>query len=77
MWIDIEHVVGPVADHRVRNHAIGAFVFVHGQNVTDLRASGRRFAYIQREHALGERRCVVVGVQNLRKTSVKYAKSIE
>lgn len=76
VWIDIEHIIGPVADHRVRNHTIGALVFVRSQNVTDLRAPGRRFAYVQREHALDERRRVVVGVQNLRKTSVKYAKSV-
>lgn len=70
--VHVEHVVGPVAYHRVRDHPVHALVLVHGRYVADFRASGRGLTHVQRVHVFRERRRVVVGVQylNARKACV-------
>lgn len=52
--IHVEYVVGPVADHRIRDDTVHALVLVHGQYVADFRTSGRSFAHVERIHALCE-----------------------
>lgn len=63
--VDVEHVIGPIAYHRVRDHAVDALVLVRGQYVADFHAPRRGLANVQRIHAFRERRRVVVGVENL------------